>query len=506
MSQLLVMNDIGKSFAGVNVLSGVSFDLHEAEVHVLAGENGAGKSTLIKILAGVYDDFEGSIRVRGKDTRFRSPHDALRSGISVIYQEMSLVGSMSIADNIFLGRELGRSGLHVDARTQHARAVEGLREFGVEVDPGRTVESCPVPVRQVVEIVRALMFDARIIVMDEPTSALSAPETERLFGIIARLKERGCGVVYISHKMEEVYRIADRITILRDGERVATVPAQDLPRQELIRLMVGREVHQQFPRRPPPSSDLLLEVRNFSLTDTAGRMVFGDVSFDVHRGEIVGIAGLQGAGNSELLNALFGVYGKAATGTVRMLGTPIDVASPLRGLHNGLALLTNDRKGTGLIPDMNIRENVTLAALPRFSPAGFIHIPAESQALLRQTEQLRMRYARASQRVAELSGGNQQKVVLAKWLETGPKILLLDEPTRGVDVGVKHEIYELMNRWTSEGCGIVLITSEMPELLAMADRIVVMSRGKITSTFDREQATQETVLHAAMGGGDDNEE
>lgn len=497
---LLQMNGISKSFSGVRVLSEVHFDLRRGEVHILAGENGAGKSTLIKILAGVHGADEGSVRIEGVPVRFRDPHEAWKNGIAVIHQESSLVGPMSVADNIFLGREQSRRGGWVDQARHHERAMALMQELDLELDVSRPVEEFPLALRQMIEIAKAIAFDARIIVMDEPTSALNGPEVERLFAIVSSLKARGCGIIYISHKMEEIYRIADRISVLRDGRYIGTAAAADLPQSELIRWMVGRELSQQFPRKlaAPGGEKMAFEhVSVFSPTGQASVQI-NDVSFVVRKGEILGIAGLQGSGNSELLNGVFGTYGPCVQGTIRLNGRPFVPGSPAKSLRQGLALMTNDRKESGLVGGMDLVGNMTLAALQKFSAGGWLRPGLEFEAAGRRFSSLQLKYSALGQDVMELSGGNQQKVVLAKWLETSPDVLFLDEPTRGVDVAVKHEIYDLMNRLTEEGRAIILITSEMPELLAMADRILVMAGGRITAEFSKDEATQERILNAAM--------
>lgn len=495
------MTAIGKSFGDTRVLNDVALEVRAGEVHILAGENGAGKSTLIKILAGVHTEYEGSIALHGNLRRFRSPQDAAREGISVIHQELSLIPSMSVADNMFLGREkYGAMGWmrYADQR-EACRAL--LDRLDLNVDPNRFVEDYPISIQQMIEIAKALAFDARIIVMDEPTSALTEPEVERLFAIIAQLKASGCGIIYISHKMEEIYRIADRITVLRDGAYVGTATAADLPRAKLIHWMVGREISEQFPRHASNPREERLRVEHFTVPDPGGlpRPIVDDVSFTVRGGEILGIAGLQGSGNSALFAGLFGAYGRTVRGDVHLDGKPFTVRSPQHAIRRGMGYLTNDRKTSGLVLEMDIVKNITLASIPQYSPGFWLRTTWEAMVAGVHKDALRIRAASLYQRVGSLSGGNQQKVVLAKWLEIGPKVLLLDEPTRGVDVGAKHEIYELMNTWTENGIAIVLITSEMPELLAMSDRIMVMHRGRITAQFAAKEATQEAILNAAMG-------
>ena len=499
--KLLFMRGIGKSFSGVKVLENVGFDLYSGEVHALAGENGAGKSTLIKILAGVHTEYEGTIDLSGGIVKFKSPHDANRHGISAIHQEMSLVPTMSVVDNIFLGREKTNSRCCVDYRSQNKKAKKLLDDMGLDLDVTAAVGLYPIAVQQMVEIAKALAFESRIIIMDEPTSALTDPEVKKLFEIIENLKSRGCGIIYISHKMEEIYRIADRITTLRDGKHVGTAPACDLPAEKLIHWMVGRRISEQFPQRSPSTGACKLRVDGFSLADSTGlaRMLVEDVSFEVCAGEILGLAGLRGSGKSELLHGLFGAYAKLPQGSVMIDERKYEMCSPLHAIRSGLALLTNDRKATGLVLTMKVVHNITLASLRNFSPRGWLMPAREAAAAEKRTVSLRIKAASCHDEINTLSGGNQQKVALAKWLETKPRVLLLDEPTRGIDVGAKNEIYRLMNQWTAEGMAIVLITSEMPELLAMSDRILVMHRGKVTAKFSRQQATQEKVLRAAMG-------
>jgi ABC-type sugar transport system ATPase subunit len=373
-----------------------------------------------------------------------------------------------------------------------------LRKFELDIDFSKPVESFSIGVQQMIEIAKALAFNCKILVMDEPTSALTEPEVKKLFKLIEQLKEQGCGIIYISHKMDEIYEIADRITVLRDGKYTGTEYAEKLPSPKLIKRMVGRELDQQFPRHISKIGDICLEVNNFSVKENEAVSV-NNVSLNLREGEIVGIAGLQGSGNSELLNGIFGVYGKPDKGNVKIHGRECIPAKPQQMIDKGIALLTNDRKSTGLVTQMDIIKNGTLAALPKFSPSGWLRPHQEKEAISNTTKSLNLKANSLYQQVSSLSGGNQQKVVITKWIETTPKILLLDEPTKGVDIAAKHEIYELMNKWTSQGIAIVLITSEMPELLAMSDRILVMHRGTITAEFKQDQATQENILAAALG-------
>jgi ABC-type sugar transport system ATPase subunit len=498
---LLRMEHITKSFSGVKVLEDVFFDLNPGEVHVLAGENGAGKTTLIKILAGVHTDFEGEIRLNGQSIRFKNPHDAAESGISAIHQDMSLINTMTVVDNIFLGREHAHANVWMDYRTQKDKAQKLLAQLGIDANLHLPVEEYPISVRQMIEIAKALAYDARIIIMDEPTSALNELEVKQLFQIIQDLKQKRYGVIYISHRMDEIYEISDRITVLRDGKHIGTAKTENLSPQELIRWMVGREINQQFPDRTSTAGGERLRVENLYLPDPTGtkEWVVEDVTLSLKAGEILGIAGLRGSGKSELFHGLFGTYGKSVDGLVRLDGESFKIHSPGQSINHGLVLLTNDRKGTGLVLPMNIIRNISLSSLKAYSPGGWMQIQKEKNAAQDHIEAFGIKAQSMHQEVETLSGGNQQKVVLAKWMETHPKILLLDEPTLGVDVGAKHDIYTLMNQWTEQGMAILLITSELPELLAMSDRIMVLHRGRITAELPKAEATQEKIIHAAMG-------
>ncbi len=475
-------------------------DIHAGEVHVLAGENGAGKSTFIKILAGVYRDYEGSIAFNGQPVRPESPHQAAALGVAVIHQELSLIPSMSVADNLFLGQPITRFGF-VDGPAQHTRAREWLDPLGINISPARLVEDLPVGAQQLIEIAKAVGRQARVLVMDEPTSALSQPEVEKLFSLIAALKRRGCGILYITHKMEEIERIADRLTVLRDGQRVGSAPAAEMKTDRLIRLMIGRDIEAQFPRHAPHPGPVRLRLDNVSVCPDGPRTppAACNITLEVRAGEILGIGGLQGSGASELLTGIFGGYGDTVTGSISLDGKPFSPRAPRRAIESGIALLTHDRKATGLILSLSITANATLAGLPALSPGGWRNPNRERAATQSLASTLKLRAASLDMPAGELSGGNQQKVVLAKWLQAKPRLLLLDEPTRGIDIGAKRDIYQLMDRLTAEGIAILLITSEMTELLAMSDRLIVMHRGRITAELTRAEATPETVLAAAMG-------
>ncbi len=499
---LLEMHRIHKSFSGVEVLHDVSFDLKAGEIHILAGENGAGKSTLIKILAGVHTEYQGEIRLDGERIKYSSPAGAAASGISAIHQELSVVGAMSVEDNIFLGREHTRAGLWMDHRTQRRKALKLLADLQLEIDIRRPMEDYPQAVRQLIEIAKAMVFDARIFIMDEPTSALNELEVERLFALIERLKHRGRAVVFITHRIEEIFRIGDRITVLRDGRAVGTAPVGDLTPAVLIHWMVGREMAEQFPPRRGAPDIPLLHVRRLAVRNPfqAGHWAVRDISFTLYKGEILGIAGLQGSGKSELLHGLFGTFGKLREGRIELAGRRLVVQSAAAAIRKGLMLLTNDRKNLGLVPCLNVIQNITLGALASCSSWGWMQHRREYGIARELIDALRIKLHSPYQEIMTLSGGNQQKVVLARCWNTRPRILMLDEPTLGVDVGAKHEIYRLMNSWTEQGIAIILVASELPELLAMSDRVLVLHRGRCAAEFTRDQATQEKILHAAMGG------
>lgn len=494
---LVEMRDITKRFGNNTVVDNISFDVRAGEVHVLAGENGAGKSTLIKILAGVYTEFGGEIRIRGELARPKSPLHANELGVAVIYQELSLIGSMSVADNIFLGRPKTRAGI-VDDRAQCSEARKYLSRLGLGIDPRAPLERFSLATQQCIEIAKVLSRNAKAIVMDEPTSALDKADVERLFALISQLKAEGCGIVYITHKMEEIERIADRITVLRDGKLVGTRPASELPQRELIRWMVGRELGEQYPRHDSRPAQPRLELRKFGVVAPNGVAV-RNASFSVRAGEIVGIGGLQGSGASELLLGIFGALRSGRSGEIRVDGRPAAINSPRHAIDSGIALLTNDRKGTGLVLALSIVANTVLASINRLSWHGWRNVRRERHVARETCNNLHLRAASLDLSVAALSGGNQQKVAIAKWLETRPRVLLLDEPTRGIDVGAKREIYALINRLLGEGLAILMISTEMPELLALSDRVIVMHRGEITAQLSRGEATAEIVLSAAMG-------
>jgi len=502
---VITMQRIHKSFGAVEVLHGVDFDVLPGEVHVLAGENGAGKSTLIRILAGVYDDWTGTLIAQGRALRLEHPRDAIRAGIATIHQELSLIPSMSVSDNLFLGRELrGRFG-RVRFAAQEAEAGRVLRDMDLEISPRQLVADLPLSSRQLLEIERALGRDALLFIFDEPTSALGEHEVEPLFARILELKRRGRGVVYITHRMEEIYRLADRITVLRDGRAVGTAAPQDLPPHELVRWMVGRDLGVERgkvavaqPERSEPA--LRVEELRVAHPEIPDRPVVEDVSFALGRGEIVGLAGLQGSGASDVLHALFGALGRRVSGRAALGGEPFALRSPRESVARGLMLLTSDRQATGLAPDLSVTHNVSLASLSALSNrVGWVLRRREHEAVGHLARGFRLDVPSLAAPVRTLSGGNQQKTYLARCLLPKPRVLLLDEPTRGIDVGAKADIYALMREWVADGIAILLITSEMEELLALSDRVLVMHRGRMAAELAGADATKERVLAAAMG-------
>jgi ABC-type sugar transport system ATPase subunit len=499
---LVVLRDIHKSFGPVEVLHGVNLEVKSGEVHALAGENGAGKSTLIKILSGVYDDFSGEMVVGGRKRRFSHPIEAVRAGVATIHQELSLVPSMSVADNLFLGRETtGRFGF-VEFESQEEEAARILDNLELEVSPHTLVEELPLSIQQQLEIGRALARDANVLVFDEPTSALNEHEAGILFNRISALRSEGRAIIYITHKMEEIYTLADRITVLRDGRLVGTALTHELAPRELVRWMVGRDVVAEDVTRQEYSDDPALEVLGLRVThpELQGRFVVDDVSFTLRRGEILGLAGLQGSGISEVMHGVFGALGHRTSGEVRLCGEAFQICGPQKSAQRGLVLLTNDRKTLGLAPDLNVIHNASLANLSCYcNRFGWIRRGEEAEEVGRLTREFSLSAPSLEAPVSTLSGGNQQKVYLARWLLTEPRVLLLDEPTRGVDVAAKADVYSLMRSWVRRGMSILLITSEMEELLALCDRIMVMHRGKVVAEFTNETASKDAVLSASMG-------
>jgi ribose transport system ATP-binding protein len=491
MTEILGVRGLRKRFPGVIALDGVDFDLRAGEVHVILGENGAGKSTLIKMLSGAYHPDEGTITVDGERTVIRDAEDAQRLGIATIYQEFNLVPQLTVAENLLLGRPPRRFGL-VDKKAMEDRARELLDRVGVDVDPRRPVASLGIARMQMIEIAKALSLDARVLIMDEPTAVLTTTEVDQLLAIVRQLRDRGVAIVFITHHLEEIPAIGDRVTVLRDGRSVAEVPATT-PREELVRLMVGRSIDQQYPREASDAGAPLLEVRNLT---RAG--VFEDVSFEVRAGEVVGLAGLVGAGRTEVARAVFGAD-SYDSGSVLVDGTPLPRHNVAAAMEAGLGLVPEDRKGQGLVLSAGVRENLGLVTLRRASHAGFVDRTGQARAAAEIAERLGVRMGGLDQEVRTLSGGNQQKVVIGKWLLAEANVLILDEPTRGIDVGAKVEIYQLINALTAAGRAVLMISSDLPEVLGMSDRVLVMARGRIAGELSAGEATQDSVMALAVG-------
>ena len=498
----LEMREITKTFPGVRALDGVTFDLQRGEFHALVGENGAGKSTLMKVLGGVYPygSYGGEIRIEGAEQRFNGVRDAENAGIAVIYQELSLVKDLSVGENIFLGREPRRFGI-IRWEELYRRAQTLVADLRLPIEPHTPIRNLGIGQQQLVEIAKALSHDARILVLDEPTAALTETEVETLFGILNQLRARGVGMIYISHKLEEVFRMSDRITVLRDGRTVGTDATKNWDERRVIARMVGREVGDIFPEFDHPHGDVSFEVRRISVEDpnVTGKMLVKDVSFSVRRGEVLGIAGLMGAGRSDLLMAIFGAHAGRTSGEVFIEGKRVRINSPRDAIQQGLGFVTEDRKRFGLVLDQTILNNMTLAGLPRISGRFITNVDAEAAAGNRAMKELRVKANSVFTIAGTLSGGNQQKVVLAKWLLTNPRVLFLDEPTRGIDVGAKQEIYAQINRLAEQGLAIVLVSSELPEVLGLSDRILVLHEGRVTGEFTRTNATPENVMACATG-------
>jgi D-xylose transport system ATP-binding protein len=497
---LLEMREITKTFPGVRALDGVTFDLYEGEIHALVGENGAGKSTLMKILGGVYPEYGGEIRIQGQVQRFGNVRDAEAAGIAIVYQELSLIKDMTVGENIFLGREPRRFGV-VLWDELYSRAKRLLDDLSLNIDPRTPVRNLGIGQQQLVEIAKALSHEGRILVLDEPTAALTDAEVETLVRILNQLRERGIGMVYISHKLEEVFRLADRITVLRDGRTVGTEATTSLTQARIISMMVGREVGDIFPKVEHAHGDVIFEARDIVVEDpnVAGKLLVDRVSFQVRRGEVLGIAGLMGAGRSELLTAIFGAHSGKVTGEIFVEGKPVRVNTPSEAIRHGIGFVTEDRKRYGLILEQAILNNMTLASLPHLSGRFVTDASAEAAAGERARQDLRIKARNLFTIAGTLSGGNQQKVVLAKWLLTKPRVLFLDEPTRGIDIGAKQEIYTQINKLAKEGLAIVLVSSELPEVLGLSDRVIVLHEGRMTGEFTRTEASPEAVMACATG-------
>lgn len=490
------MLNIDKSFSGNQVLRNVDFEVRYGEIHALMGENGAGKSTLVKVLTGIHTKDNGVIKVGGDEITFSNPKQAEEKGISVIHQELNIIPYLTVAQNMFLGKELtyGKTGI-LNTKEMKRRTAQSLEKLGAtNIHPDETAGNLSVGKQQMVEIARALSTKAALIVMDEPTAALTDREIESLFKVVRSLKAQGVSIIYISHRMEEIFEICDRITILRDGQYIGTENIVDTSFDSIVKMMVGRELGERYPAR-----NSAIGVVVFEVADLARGGLFKDISFKVHAGEILGVAGLMGAGRSEVMEAIFGFHQKDS-GVISLNGKPLAIKHPSDAVKAGIGFITEDRKEKGLVLNASIRENIALTNLKTISNNGFISGSKENKLVADLINRLHVRTTGEEQEVKSLSGGNQQKVVIAKWLGINPKVLILDEPTRGVDVGAKKEIYMIMNALTENGVAIIMISSELPEVLGVSDRIMVMHEGNITAFFNRGEADQEKIMVAATGG------
>jgi ribose transport system ATP-binding protein len=490
---IIQMKGITKEFHGVKALEALDLNIYKGETMALLGENGAGKSTLMKILTGVYEKTGGETFVDGKPVQIRNTKDAQNLGIAIIHQELNLLSNLSIAENIFLGREpVNRFG-KIQWSKLYRNAKEVMNRLGITEAPETLLSQLSIGKQQMVEIAKALSLNAQVIIMDEPTGALTDKETERLFEVIRELKSEGRSIVYISHRLKEIFQICDFVTILRDGQFIAEHPIEEVYEDIIIEQMVGRKISEQYPRISCQPGETVLEVRNLKNDDAKG------ISFSIKRGEIVGLAGLMGSGRTELARTIYGILPKES-GEILVEGKPVNIKSPGQAMQKGIAYVSEDRKGNGVVLGLNIKENISLSVLQKLSGIlGIIDKKKEESAALDCVQKMSIKASSVGQLVKNLSGGNQQKVSLSKSLMTNPKVLILDEPTRGVDVGAKKEIYDIINQFKKDGMSIIMISSEIPEILGMSDRIMVMHEGKITGQLDRSEANQESIMRLAVG-------
>jgi rhamnose transport system ATP-binding protein len=488
---ILELKNITKRFSGVEVLHRVSFALRPGEVHALLGENGAGKSTLVKVITGVHQPDGGEITLNGLPAHFANPRDSRQAGIAAIYQELSLFPDLDVAENIFVGRQPTTLGGRIDWKKLYREAENLLTSLGVHLDLKKKARSLSIAQQQMVEIARAFSINARILIMDEPTSSLTLNEVADLFRLVRRLREDGTAIIFISHRLEELFELADCVTVLRDGAYVDTRLLSEVTRDDLIRLMVGRKISNLFPKQDVQAGEVALKVENLT---RAG--VFENIGFELRKGEILGMAGLVGAGRTDVARALFGVEPPTG-GRIHVDGQEVHITSPQQAIELGLAYVPEDRQTHGLIPPMDITANISLPTLEKYATHGWLRDTVERSAVFGAARQMEVRANHIRQKARELSGGNQQKIVLAKWLSTHPRILILDEPTRGIDVGTKAAVHALMSKLASEGMAILMISSELPEVLGMSDRVIVMREGHMTAHFTRAEATQEKIISAA---------
>jgi ribose transport system ATP-binding protein len=498
---VLEVKEISKDFSGNYVLSGVNMKIRGGRVNAIVGENGAGKSTLMKIISGVYSDYSGEIIYEGDPVRFSGPKDAQDRGIVIIHQELNLISDMSIAENLFLGREPLTPYGFIDYGSMNKISASLLERLYLTVHPSTPVNQLRTGQQQLVEIARALLLESKVLIMDEPTSALSEQEIELLFRIILEVKNKGVGVVYISHRIDELFRIADSFVALKDGKITGGMDIKDAVSDDIVRLMVGREVISGL-RKTAKKGEELLRVTNLSFRNPALKpeWLVKDISLTLCKGEILGVSGLMGAGRTEMLEALFGLHSHYVSGDISIEGKPAVIKSIVDGIRAGIALVPEDRKMQGLIQGMNVMENTTLARLSKLIFPGFLSRRQEIDLTGHYSKKLNIRYASVNQDIETLSGGNQQKVVIAKWLAANPRILLLDEPTRGIDIGARQEIYNIIEQLASEGMGIIVVSSDLTEILALSDRIMVLSESRMTACIDRDEASEEIIMKAAIAG------
>lgn len=488
------MHGIDKSFGGNAVLKSAGFLLDHGETHALMGENGAGKSTLMKILTGVYTKDAGTVTVDGREVCYKNPQEAEKAGIVFIHQELNVLFDLTVEENMFLGKEIKKAFGVCDRKAMRQEVRRILDRLGVNIDPGQRMNELSVGQQQMIEIAKALMVDAKVIIMDEPTAALTQSETTVLFQVINSLKQKGVSIVYISHRMEEIFELCDRITILRDGSYIGTKKISETDMNDVVKMMIGREIGERYPLRNAKTGGVAFEVKGLSCPG-----VFENVSFQVHAGEVLGVSGLMGAGRTEIMQAIFGNM-PHVTGEIYLDGKQIQNRSPLEAMKNGIGFITEDRKVEGLMLEESIQKNISIANLGRISKSGVLQKGAEDELVKRGIEELHIKCFGPQHECSNLSGGNQQKVVFAKWIYTNPKVLILDEPTRGVDIGAKKEIYSIINELAEKGVAIIMVSSELPEVLGMSDRIMVVQEGHVRGILHKEDADQENIMILATGG------
>jgi len=488
------MRGIDKSFGGNAVLKNAGFLLDDGEVHALMGENGAGKSTLMKILTGVYTKDAGQVIVDGKEVCYNNPQEAEKAGIVFIHQELNVLFDLTVEENMFLGKEIKKVFGICDRKAMRKRVQEILDMLGVDIDPTQRMDELSIGQQQMIEIAKALMVDAKVLIMDEPTAALTQSETEVLFKVVNSLRKKGVSIVYISHRMEEIFELCDRITILRDGTYIDTKRIADIDMNDIVKMMIGREIGERYPVRNSKIGDVAFEVKNLNCPGA-----FENVSFEVRAGEVLGVSGLMGAGRTEIMQAIFGNMPNV-TGQLLLDGKEIKNKNPQQAIQNGIGFITEDRKVEGLMIEESIMKNISLANLGRISNGGVINKKKEQELVNKGIEELRIRCFGPQHECNNLSGGNQQKVIFAKWIYTNPKVLILDEPTRGVDIGAKKEIYNIINELAAKGVAIIMVSSELPEVLGMSDRVMVVREGEVRGILNKEEANQESIMTLATGG------